>query len=201
MAARLTGPVTGKLAAAIAAADAKAEPRPKVAGDALDREAWRDQVRGAPPGKLVCQFEMFGDPVAWARPGRNRAQGKTFTRKRQRGHMNAVATQAALAMRGRPPLIPGISVAVTIMVWMKIPASWPAWKKGDATQGTVRPTCKPDADNFAKLVKDALGPPKVRNKAMGPGVVWNDDAQVVDLFVRKFYTAGEPCTQVQVRLA
>ena len=38
------------------------------------------------------------------------------------------------------------------------------------------PTGKPDADNYAKLILDALN-----------GVVWRDDAQVVRLFVEKSY--------------
>ena len=37
-------------------------------------------------------------------------------------------------------------------------------------------TSKPDADNYAKLILDALN-----------GVLWRDDAQVVRLFAEKVY--------------
>lgn len=43
--------------------------------------------------------------------------------------------------------------------------------------GKPRPTSKPDVDNYVKGVKDGL------NK-----LIWQDDSQVVDLTVRKFYS-------------
>lgn len=46
-----------------------------------------------------------------------------------------------------------------------------------AEEGVLRPTTKPDVDNYVKGVKDAL------NK-----VIWNDDSQVVDLKVSKWYS-------------
>lgn len=46
-----------------------------------------------------------------------------------------------------------------------------------AEEGLLRPTTKPDVDNYVKGVKDAL------NK-----VIWNDDSQVVDLKVSKWYS-------------
>nr|WP_318837549.1 RusA family crossover junction endodeoxyribonuclease [Psychrobacillus glaciei] len=44
-------------------------------------------------------------------------------------------------------------------------------------KGELRPTTKPDVDNYVKGVKDGL------NK-----VLWQDDSQVVNLNVRKFYS-------------
>lgn len=43
--------------------------------------------------------------------------------------------------------------------------------------GELRPTSKPDVDNYVKGVKDGL------NK-----IIWQDDSQVVGLTVRKFYS-------------
>lgn len=67
---------------------------------------------------------------------------------------------------------------VQIKVFKGIPKSFSKRKVADAEAGIVLPTTKPDCDNYAKGVKDAL-----------KGVIWNDDAQVVKLVVEKFYSA------------
>jgi len=65
-------------------------------------------------------------------------------------------------------------------------ASWPAWKRELALSGQLAATVKPDADNVAKAVKDALN-----------GVVWGDDTQVVRAVITKVY--GErPMVAVRV---
>lgn len=48
-------------------------------------------------------------------------------------------------------------------------------------------TQKPDAENLAKAVLDAL-----------TGICWKDDSQVVDLHVRKAWTEREPQTNIIV---
>ena len=45
------------------------------------------------------------------------------------------------------------------------------------TTGHVRPTVKPDTDNYIKSTLDALN-----------GILWRDDAQIVDLTAHKFYS-------------
>ena len=64
------------------------------------------------------------------------------------------------------------------------------------------PTSKPDTDNLAKAVLDALGPGKAgADTARGRGrwapLLWSDDAQVTDLIVRK--REGEPGLLLIVR--
>lgn len=172
-----------KLAAAIAAADAR-DGRCKAAQ--VDPPA----PRAAGQGDLVCQFRIEGEPVAWARArlATTDAGPQFVTAKPQRQHGRFIHQLGALAMRGRPPA--DGAVAVAVMVWRSMPKRFTKAQRADAAAGRLRPTQKPDADNFAKLVKDALN-----------GVAWVDDAQVVDLMVRKFYTTAEPCTDVTVRLA
>ena len=56
--------------------------------------------------------------------------------------------------------------------------------------GPREPRCaKPDCDNLAKAVLDALN-----------GVLWQDDSQVVELSVSKWYAAGDesPRTTIDV---
>ena len=67
---------------------------------------------------------------------------------------------------GRPPLEGPLQVQIVVRILK--PKSKP--KKA------CWPTSKPDADNYAKLVLDALN-----------GVLWRDDSQVVRLFVEKAY--------------
>jgi Holliday junction resolvase RusA-like endonuclease len=55
-----------------------------------------------------------------------------------------------------------------------------------ALGGEVLPTAKPDADNVVKAIFDGLN-----------GVLWRDDVQVVDLRVRKRYSAA-PAVRVEV---
>ncbi|MDF2537449.1 MAG: Holliday junction resolvase [Herbinix sp.] len=50
----------------------------------------------------------------------------------------------------------------------------------------IRPTKKPDIDNIAKVILDALN-----------GIAYKDDTQVVTLEVRKFYK-DTPCVIVDI---
>ena len=45
------------------------------------------------------------------------------------------------------------------------------------TTGHVRPIVKPDTDNYIKATLDGLN-----------GILWHDDAQIVDLTAHKFYS-------------
>lgn len=52
--------------------------------------------------------------------------------------------------------------------------------------GELRPTTKPDVDNLAKGIKDGMSK-----------IIWLDDAQVVEMTVRKFYDM-QPRAEVKV---
>lgn len=51
----------------------------------------------------------------------------------------------------------------------------------------IRPSTKPDSDNFAKTYLDALN-----------GYLWDDDGQVVDLHCRKYYSKN-PRVEIRIR--
>ncbi len=70
---------------------------------------------------------------------------------------------------------------VHIKAYYPIPASASKRNAAKMALGYTVPTKKPDADNIAKAVCDALN-----------GIAYHDDAQIVDLFVRKRYTDTEP---------
>jgi Holliday junction resolvase RusA-like endonuclease len=62
-------------------------------------------------------------------------------------------------------------------IYRPIPKSLSKKKRLEAIARTLRPTKKPDLDNLVKGIKDRM------NK-----VFWHDDAQIVDMTVRKFYS-------------
>jgi Holliday junction resolvase RusA-like endonuclease len=81
---------------------------------------------------------------------------------------------AQLAMDGRPPLM--CPVKVITLVELPIPASWSRKRSAAAMTGDVRPTSRPDIDNYIKSVMDALN-----------GIVIADDSLVVEIEARKKY--------------
>lgn len=67
-------------------------------------------------------------------------------------------------------------VSVTIGAFFPIPRSAGKKQKLLMASNHIRPTKKPDVDNIAKIVLDALN-----------GLVWHDDAQITHLSVVKRY--------------
>ena len=130
-------------------------------------------------------------------PGEIRGKGRPRFRRQGnfvRTHPDPKTASAEIWVRacaidqvGQPCLAGPLTLAVAITV--PIPPSWPKRKQKDALAGIVRPTGKPDADNTLKLLADAL------NK-----VVWQDDAQLVDVRVVKTYGA-EPGAVLEVGTA
>jgi Holliday junction resolvase RusA-like endonuclease len=125
-----------------------------------------------------------GEPVAKGRPRMTR-NGHTFTPERTTRYENLVKLCGAEARRGRRMLQGPLE--------MKIVATW-ALPKTQHRKGTPRcaewRTKRPDADNVAKCVCDALN-----------GVVYDDDSQIVWLSVQKRQAAQceEPGVIVVIR--
>lgn len=116
----------------------------------------------------VCEFVIPGSAQGKGRPRVFNGRGVTPAKTRsQEGYIRALAAQA---MTGRMPHEGPCSVSVAIV--KAIPSGWPSWKRDAAESGLIRPTGRPDPDNVAKLVCDALN-----------GIVWGDDAQIVGLGV------------------
>ena len=91
---------------------------------------------------------------------------------------------AAIFMRGRAPT--EAPLALLVHSFRPIPPSWSGKARRAAIAGDIRPTSRPDWDNYGKIT-DAL------NK-----IVWLDDAQVVDGRVIKLY-AEHPALRIEVR--
>jgi Holliday junction resolvase RusA-like endonuclease len=137
----------------------------------------------------VIAFEIPGPPVGKGRPRAFRMGNsvRMFTPQKTASYESMVKLAAHRAMRGAGLL--AFPVALSLIVLHPIPNSWSKRRQEAALAGTERPTTKPDADNVAKAIADACN-----------GVVWVDDAQVVELSVSKRYSST-PGVMVEVRPA
>lgn len=131
-----------------------------------------------------------GEPRGWGRPHvrvirpKNGAAFASFyTDAETRAFETALKWQAKTAMKSLAPFEGPLFVRVVAM--MGVPPSWSNKKRDAALAGTIRPTGKPDWDNFAKML-DAFNE-----------IVWIDDAQVVDGRVSKIYSEM-PALRVEV---
>ena len=132
------------------------------------------------------RITITGHAVAYARSGMTIRNGKprAFQPKKQRNWQGDARQVARIAMGTKKPLNGCLHVQVN--VYAAIPSSWPDWKREAALGQRIRPTGKPDASNLVKIVEDAFN-----------GVVWMDDAQIVQLSVDKAYS-DVPRVQVDV---
>ncbi|HYE79240.1 MAG TPA: RusA family crossover junction endodeoxyribonuclease [bacterium] len=149
-------------------------PRPRSAGQRRTRPNPETGVQAA---QESIRFEVAGPPRGKARP--RVGQGHAFTPDATRQHEDAVAWAARRVMRGRGPLVG--PVAVDLVAYHAVPASWPKWRKEQAQAGRSLPMGKPDVDNVCKLVLDALN-----------GIAYQDDAAVVRLAVERRWAVGRP---------
>lgn len=124
----------------------------------------------------IIHFMVPGEVRGKGRPrATNRgAHIKLYTDEKTASYENRVAL-AGREVMGERPLIAG-AVRMQVLAVIAIPRSWSKKRQAEALQGRVRPTGKPDADNVLKALCDGLN-----------GVVWQDDAQVVDMWLRKAY--------------
>ncbi|MFZ4823644.1 RusA family crossover junction endodeoxyribonuclease [Pseudomonas putida] len=122
------------------------------------------------------QFLVPGEPVGKGRPriGRVGGHARMFTPQKTASYEGLIALAGTEAMAGRT-LLEG-AVMVEMRIVLAIPQSMSKKRKAMAIAGELFPTKKPDMDNVIKAIYDGLN-----------GVVWKDDVQVVDAFVRKRY--------------
>ncbi len=97
-----------------------------------------------------------------------------FTPAHTRKYEAVLRLAAQQQMNGRVPLVGPLHVTVT--AWLGVPTSWSKKKTASALAGIVRPTKRPDVDNYAKAALDALNT-----------VVFADDSQITELTVSKHY--------------
>ena len=106
-----------------------------------------------------------------------------YPAKETAAYQKALAMQAKITMGARA-LLTG-PLRVNVLAVMSVPSSWTRRDRDAALVGTIRPTGKPDWDNIGKQL-DAF-----------KGIVWDDDASIVDGRVIKRY-GEEPSLRIEI---
>ena len=126
-------------------------------------------------------FKEPGNPSAWQRAGRN---GKrVFNTTHNLNAKNAIGSYGSRAMGSRPPLKGAVRVSIIFV------SQWPQSttnKRKQAPNGFYKVT-KPDVDNCAKQVMDALN-----------GICWADDNQVAAIYCEKIHSDNGSWTSVSI---
>lgn len=129
---------------------------------------------------MRIEFTVPGAPQGKERPRFNRG-GHTYTPEKTRDYERLVAWSYKSAAHAA--VLSG-SIRAEIVAVYAVPKSWPKRQRERALAGDLAPMVKPDLDNIAKAILDALN-----------GVAYRDDAAVTELTVRKRYGA-RPCVAV-----
>jgi len=134
----------------------------------------------------MISFTVYGEPVAQGRP-RFTTVGefpRAYDPAKSRNYKDYVRL-VATEHKPDKPLEGPLELHVTVL--RSIPKSFSRKKADAAERGEIRPTTKPDADNYLKSVKDALN-----------GIIWRDDSQIVRVVVEKYYSIN-PRIEIDVR--
>lgn len=136
----------------------------------------------------MLYIEIPGEPVAQGRPRATTINGRVrlYDPAKSKNYKEQVrlVAQSARQMAGIK-LFTG-PIRVRMVIHRKIPTRFRKWEKEQASVGKIRPTTKPDSDNYSKSLLDAMN-----------GVIYEDDSQVVELSVSKFYSEN-PRVEIRV---
>jgi Holliday junction resolvase RusA-like endonuclease len=127
---------------------------------------------------MQIHFQVEGNPKGKGRPRFTRAGSFTrvYTDKQTLDYEAVIKSFAVEAMGSTDPL--ETPVSVFLYVRHPIPQSYSKKRTEACLSGLEKPCKKPDIDNIAKTYLDGMN-----------GVVFVDDTQVVDLHVKKVYSA------------
>ena len=129
-------------------------------------------IDGPPHGKGRPRFRRFGNFV------------QAYTDAKTKSYETLVKEAATKAMGSSPPLEG--PVKLDLIIRLPVPKSYPKKRSEACLNGSEWPTKKPDWDNVAKSVADAMN-----------DIVFLDDTQIVIARVVKTYSA-EAGVDVQV---
>jgi Holliday junction resolvase RusA-like endonuclease len=131
-------------------------------------------------GRRTIKIVVPGEPVPQGRP-RFRMMGNhpsAYDPPKSRLYKLKIKEQVSTPKSNKNSLemILGI-FSIAVYVYRQVPKSWNKKKRQLALDGTIRPTTRPDTDNYIKGALDALN-----------GVVYADDSAAVDIIGQKFYS-------------
>ena len=127
---------------------------------------------------MFYEFEVPGKITGKGRPRVNTMTAIAYTPAKTKDYEELIKQYFIIKHRGVEPLEGRICVSVKAFV--EVPKSASKKDKEKMLSGNISPTKKPDIDNIAKIVLDAL------NK-----LAFKDDNQVTKLVVEKIYSEEE----------
>ena len=130
-------------------------------------------IPGVPVGKGRPKFSTFG------------GYPKAYTPQKTVNYENLV--KMAFYASGAKPFDKDVQLRAEITAYFPIPKSVSNKKRLEMLSGVIMHTKKPDADNVAKTILDALN-----------GLAFYDDSQICKLGVCKMYS-DEPRAEVTIR--
>lgn len=138
---------------------------------------------------MKVSFFIPGEPRALGRHRVTITKGKihNYDDPKSAEYKNLVAMLASQQMNGMPPMENPISVTIT--VHRQIPQSWSKKRQREALAGEIRPTSRPDIDNYVKCVFDGINQ-----------IVFKDDSQVTHVTARKMYSTTPGMSVVAAEL-
>lgn len=134
---------------------------------------------------MVTAFMIPGNPKGKERPRVNTSTHRAYTPESTKHYEQVVrynyigATPPGNRYHNGP-------CEVEVTACFQVPSSWSKKKQDMAMAGLLEPEIKPDCDNIAKAILDALN-----------GLAYKDDSQVTKLTVRKCYEK-QGCVWVRI---
>lgn len=133
-------------------------------------------------GTTVINIVVPGKPVPQGRPRFTRQAGyvRAYDPKGSKDYKTLIRNEIQPLFYQRPrfqPIPKGCAVSLTLFIYRPMLKGFTPRKQEQAEAGILRPTQKPDTDNYLKGVLDALNT-----------VIFEDDSQVVDIVAKKFYS-------------
>lgn len=134
----------------------------------------------------MIQFTIPGKIEPQARPRFDSRNKRAYTTTKSSQFKRWVQAHAE-RHKPREPITEPLRLEVT--VYMVPPKKYHTKpKQALIASGQLLPTTKPDLDNLVKGIKDGI-----------TGIIWHDDAQIVELVVRKFYDM-QPRAEVKIEV-
>jgi Holliday junction resolvase RusA-like endonuclease len=135
----------------------------------------------------ILNIIVYGEPQGKARPRVVRRNGRsvTYTPEKTTDYEAKIRAAYIDEVGNNRLFADGDSVNLAITAFFEIPKSTSAIMRQKMVEKKVLPAKKPDIDNIAKIVMDALNP----CASIGFVGAWKDDICVTSLSIRKYYSA------------